>query len=97
MSGSTSAPARDDTRFFGQPWALAHISGVEMWERFSFYGIQGILLIYMYYSAAEGGLGIDESVATGIVGAYGGCRIRSGLWGACRNPLDVAAHATPTA
>ncbi|WP_439591009.1 peptide MFS transporter [Microbacterium sp.] len=61
-----------DTRFFGQPWALAHIFGVEMWERFSFYGMQGILLIYMYYSVAEGGLGIDRTVATGIVGAYGG-------------------------
>jgi POT family proton-dependent oligopeptide transporter len=61
-----------DTRFFGQPAALAHIFGVEMWERFSFYGMQGILLIYMYYSVAEGGLGIDLAVATGIVGAYGG-------------------------
>ncbi|GAA1923230.1 peptide MFS transporter [Microbacterium aoyamense] len=61
-----------DTRFFGQPWALAHIFGVEMWERFSFYGMQGILLIYMYYSVAQGGLGIDQTVATGIVGAYGG-------------------------
>ncbi|MDR2998577.1 MAG: peptide MFS transporter [Microbacterium sp.] len=61
-----------DTRFFGQPWELAHIFGVEMWERFSFYGMQGILLIYMYFSVAEGGLGIDKGVATGIVGAYGG-------------------------
>ena len=71
-SERTSEDARTDTRFFGQPWALAHIFGVEMWERFSFYGMQGILLIYMYYSVAEGGLGIDEKVATGIVGAYGG-------------------------
>ncbi|MFJ6653279.1 peptide MFS transporter [Microbacterium sp. NPDC091313] len=61
-----------DRRFFGQPWALAHIFGVEMWERFSFYGMQGILLIYMYYSVTEGGLGIDRTVAAGIVGAYGG-------------------------
>lgn len=61
-----------DRRFFGQPWALAHIFGVEMWERFSFYGMQAILLIYMYHSVAEGGLGIDQTVATGIVGAYGG-------------------------
>jgi POT family proton-dependent oligopeptide transporter len=68
----TSEDARADTRFFGQPWALAHIFGVEMWERFSFYGMQGILLIYMYYTVADGGLGIDERVATGIVGAYGG-------------------------
>jgi POT family proton-dependent oligopeptide transporter len=43
-----------------------------MWERFSFYGMQGILLYYLYHSAAEGGLGIDQGTATGIVGAYGG-------------------------
>ncbi|WP_460772948.1 peptide MFS transporter [Microbacterium sp. GXF7504] len=64
--------AASDSRFFGQPRALAHIFGVEMWERFSFYGMQGILLIYLYYSVSEGGLGIDKAVATGIVGAYGG-------------------------
>ena len=40
--------------------------------RFSFYGMQGILLIYLYYSAAQGGLGISEATATQIVGAYGG-------------------------
>ena len=57
---ATDDGADHDTRFFGQPWALAHIFGVEMWERFSFYGMQGILLIYMYYSVAEGGLGIDR-------------------------------------
>src|SRR3954449_260535 len=57
---------------FGQPRLLAHLFGVELWERFSFYGMQGILLIYLYYSAARGGLGISEATATGIVGAYGG-------------------------
>ncbi|WP_082008407.1 peptide MFS transporter [Microbacterium mangrovi] len=71
-----------DTRFFGQPWALAHIFSVEMWERFSFYGMQGILLIYMYYSVAEGGLGIDKVTATGIVGAYGGTVYLSTILGA---------------
>jgi len=44
----------------------------EMWERFSFYGMQGILLIYLYYSVADGGLGIPQATAAGIVGAYGG-------------------------
>lgn len=71
-----------DTRFFGQPWALAHVFGVEMWERFSFYGMQGILLLYMYYSVAQGGLGIDQTVATGIVGAYGGTVYLSTILGA---------------
>lgn len=72
--GQAGTTGRDDqdTRFFGQPWPLWHIFGVEMWERFSFYGMQGILLLYMYYSVAEGGLGIDQATATGIVGAYGG-------------------------
>lgn len=76
MSQQSDHTAVDDSstdrRFFGQPWALAHIFGVEMWERFSFYGMQAILLIYMYHSVAEGGLGLDQTVATGIVGAYGG-------------------------
>ncbi|WP_058235942.1 peptide MFS transporter [Devriesea agamarum] len=58
--------------FFGHPFSLANLFCVEMWERFSFYGMQGILLIYMYYTAERGGLGIEQSVAAGIVGAYGG-------------------------
>jgi len=71
MSATDDDVARD-TGFFGQPRALATLFGVETWERFSFYGMQGILLIYLYYSAAEGGLGVDQTVAAGIVGAYGG-------------------------
>lgn len=80
--GTAAASSTSDTRFFGQPWALAHIFGVEMWERFSFYGMQGILLIYLYYTASEGGLGIDKAVATGIVGAYGGAVYLSTILGA---------------
>ena len=68
--------------FFGQPWALVHLFGVEMWERFSFYGMQGILLIYLYYSAAHGGLGIPQTTAAGIVGAYGGAVYLSTIIGA---------------
>jgi POT family proton-dependent oligopeptide transporter len=83
---TTSPAARrtrdEDTRFFGQPWSLVHIFGVEMWERFSFYGMQGILLIYLYYSATQGGLGIPEAVAGGIVGAYGGSVYLSTILGA---------------
>src|SRR6188768_2213602 len=68
--------------FFGQPRALAHLFGVELWERFSFYGMQGILLIYLYYSAADGGLGIDQATATSMVGAYGGVVYLSTILGA---------------
>ena len=53
-----------------------------MWERFSFYGMQGILLIYLYYSVADGGLGMDQAAAAGIVGAYGGAVYLSTILGA---------------
>ena len=69
-AGSPDTP--HDTGFLGQPRPLATLFGVELWERFSFYGMQGILLLYLYYSVADGGLAIPESVAAGIVGAYGG-------------------------
>ncbi|OZC52317.1 MULTISPECIES: peptide MFS transporter [Nocardiaceae] len=74
--------SKQDTAFFGQPFALANLFGVEMWERFSFYGMQGILIYYLYYSVADGGLGIAESSATSIVGAYGGTVYLSTILGA---------------
>lgn len=69
-------PANTEERvhrtFFGHPRGLANLFGVEMWERFSFYGMQAILIFYLYYSADKGGLGLSEATATSIVGAYGG-------------------------
>ncbi|MDJ0394716.1 peptide MFS transporter [Rhodococcus sp. G-MC3] len=73
---------KQDTAFFGQPFALANLFGVEMWERFSFYGMQGILIYYLYYSVSDGGLGLSESSATSIVGAYGGTVYLSTILGA---------------
>ncbi len=78
----TPSTTKRDTRFFGQPLALLNVFGVEMWERFSFYGMQGILLIYLYYSVTDGGLGMDQTVAAGIVGAYGGFVYLSTIIGA---------------
>ncbi|WP_209887346.1 peptide MFS transporter [Nocardia goodfellowii] len=57
---------------FGHPIGLTNLFGVEMWERFSFYGMLTILGYYLYYSATEGGLGLDKATGVGIVGAYGG-------------------------
>ncbi|MGC0365890.1 POT family proton-dependent oligopeptide transporter [Rhodococcus sp. 27YEA15] len=78
----TETDARKDRRFFGQPFALANLFGVEMWERFSFYGMQGILIYYLYYSVNDGGLGISQGAATSIVGAYGGTVYLSTILGA---------------
>ena len=53
-----------------------------MWERFSFYGMQGILLIYLYYSISEAAWGLDRVESTSIVGAYGGLVYLSTILGA---------------
>ena len=57
---------------FGHPIGLTNLFGVELWERFSFYGMLTILGYYLYYSVTDGGLELPKSTATGIVGAYGG-------------------------
>jgi proton-dependent oligopeptide transporter, POT family len=79
---SVTEERKSGKTFMGQPPVLANLFGVELWERFSFYGMQGILLIYLYYTATEGGLGVDQGVATSIVGAYGGSVYLSTILGA---------------
>lgn len=44
MTDNTSA---DDRAFFGHPRGLAYLAFTEAWERFSFYGMSGLLLLYM--------------------------------------------------
>lgn len=58
--------------WWGHPVGLVNLFGVELWERFSFYGMTGILIYYLYYSLAQGGLGVARPVATSVAGAYGG-------------------------
>lgn len=67
---------------FGHPVGLANLFGVELWERFSFYGMLTILGYYLYYSITDGGLGLTKATATGIVGAYGGLVYLSTVLGA---------------
>ena len=79
---SDNQSARKEKTFFGHPIQLSTLFHIELWERFSFYGMQGILMIYLYYAANKGGLGINESLAGGIVGAYGGSVYLSTILGA---------------
>jgi POT family proton-dependent oligopeptide transporter len=79
---STPTEVQRDTRFFGHPRGLANLFGVELWERFSFYGMQGILTIYLYYQVSEGGLAMPQATAVSVVGAYGGLVYLSTIVGA---------------
>ena len=47
----------------GHPKALYLLFFTEMWERFSYYGMRGILILYLTKSYFEGGLAINEKEA----------------------------------
>ncbi|KQB87096.1 peptide MFS transporter [Corynebacterium lowii] len=69
---STTAGGGKTRTFFGHPWGLANLFGIEMWERFSYYGMVTILGYYLYYAVSDGGLGMERGTALSLVGAYGG-------------------------
>ncbi|MCX5204907.1 peptide MFS transporter [Streptomyces sp. NBC_00237] len=68
---STQPPPGDDTAFFGQPKGLMTLSGLEVWERFSFLGMQAILVLYFAATVADGGMGMDAGNAASLGAAYG--------------------------
>ena len=59
-----------DRSFFGHPRGLATLFFTEMWERFSYYGMRALLILFMTSAAAEGGLGFDPATAGAIYGLY---------------------------
>ena len=42
----------------------------EMWERFTYYGMRGILILFLVDAVATGGFGLDDRKATAIYGLY---------------------------
>ena len=61
---------QSDTSFFGHPRGLATLFFTEMWERFSYYGMRAILILFMTASVAKGGLGFPVVKAGAIYGFY---------------------------
>ena len=61
--------ASSDKRFFGHPWGLSTLFFTEMWERFSYYGMRGLLLLYLT-DQARGGMGMDVTTGGAIYGLY---------------------------
>ena len=61
---------RADTRFFGHPLGLATLFFTEMFERFSYYGMRALLILYMVDKISHGGLGFNDSKAGSVYGLY---------------------------
>ncbi|MFE5003886.1 peptide MFS transporter [Streptomyces sp. NPDC056696] len=79
QKSATPATAPPPGDFRRGLWSMAF---TELWERYSFYGLQGILSFYLLYEIGEGGLALDPALASGIVGGYGGAVYLSQILGA---------------
>ncbi len=57
-------------QLFGHPKGLMTLFFTEMWERFSYYGMRALLILFMTASIANGGLGLDDVTSGAIYGLY---------------------------
>ena len=72
MATTADAPPHlTDRSFFGHPRGLATLFFTEMWERFSYYGLRPLLVLFMAAALRDGGFGVSRDQASAIVGIYG--------------------------
>ena len=57
---------------FRHPRGLATLFFTEMWERFTYYGIQSLLILFLVAASGRGGLGFSDQSASAIWGLYAG-------------------------
>src|SRR5207237_7587474 len=62
--------AAAEKQWFGHPRGLATLFLTEMWERFSYYGMRAIMMLFMVATVGHGGLGIGDKTASSIYGLY---------------------------
>lgn len=73
MTDTVAAPERDpkyDASFFGHPKGLRTLFFTEMWERMSYYGMRGLLVLFMTEAMMSGGLELTVLTATSIYALY---------------------------
>ncbi|MBO8190442.1 MFS transporter [Streptomyces oryzae] len=79
-SMTKAAPGTTGKTFFGHPRGLATLFMTEMWERFSFYGLRALLVVYLVAGGPDagqggaghqgGGLAMTLATATAIYSVY---------------------------
>ena len=57
-------------QLFGHPRGLMTLFFTEMWERFSYYGMRALLVLFMTDQVMSGGMGMTDRSATAIYGIY---------------------------
>ena len=68
---SAAAPAlQGEAAWAGHPRGLGTLFMTEMWERFSYYGMRALLVLFMVSAIQDGGLGLTDRSAVAIYGLY---------------------------
>lgn len=70
LAAPAGSPLADDYGFFGHPRGLSTLFFTELWERFSYYGMRALLILFMIAPAKQAGLGFPVSKAGAIYGLY---------------------------
>ena len=73
MSGTETLAPANDRGFFGHPRGLSTLFFTEMWERFSYYGIRALLILYMTAAVDKHGMGMNVAIAGALYGLYTSC------------------------
>ena len=66
----SDAAVATEKQWFGHPRGLATCFFTEMWERFSYYGMRALLILYMVGSTQKPGLGFSTEKSAQIYGLY---------------------------
>ena len=72
MNTTTTGPGGSSQQvvWFGQPRGLFTLFMTEMWERFTYYGMRAILVLFLVAAVQDGGLGLDDKTGTAVYGLY---------------------------
>src|SRR5258708_4732300 len=70
MHDTTTVVVDRDRQILGHPIGLATLFFSELWERFSYYGMRALLVLFLVGAVNTGGFGLDDRTATAIYGLY---------------------------
>jgi proton-dependent oligopeptide transporter, POT family len=70
LPASDLIAAAPGATFLRQPRGLATLFFTEMWERFTYYGMRSVLILFLVGAVSGGGLGFDDQTASSVYGLY---------------------------
>ena len=59
-----------------------------MWERFSYYGMRGLLVLYLTTAVVSGGLGFNKAVALPFMDFYSSLLFHANDWWILNRPFS---------